>query len=120
VAGISDLKRFREGMGYTDSVGQRYWDRYLGIANQSDSALSAISPIEHVGALAAPVLLIHGADDTVVPYLQSSLMERALKSANKRVEFVTLKHEDHWLSGSQTRLQMLEASVEFLSKYNPP
>ncbi len=120
VAGISDLKRFREGMGFTDSVGQRYWDRYLGTANQGDSALSAISPIEHVSALTAPVLLIHGVDDTVVPYWQSSLMERVLKSANKSVEFVTLKHEDHWLSSSQTRLQMLEASVEFLRKYNPP
>jgi dipeptidyl aminopeptidase/acylaminoacyl peptidase len=120
VAGISDMKRFRWGIGYTDSAGQRYMDRYLGTAHQGNSVLSAISPIDHADALTAPVLLIHGVDDTVVPYSQSSLMESVLKSAHKNVEFVTLKHEDHWLSSSQTRLQMLEASVAFLRKNNPP
>jgi dipeptidyl aminopeptidase/acylaminoacyl peptidase len=69
--------------------------------------------------LTVPVLLIHGRDDTVVPYFQSDIMARVLKSAGKPVEFVTLKHEDHWLSNGQTRLQMLQASVDFLQKYNP-
>jgi hypothetical protein len=33
---------------------------------------------------------------------------------------VTLAHEDHWLSRSQTRRQMLEESVRFLRAHNPP
>ncbi len=66
------------------------------------------------------MLLIHGKDDSVVPYEQSELMFNALKKANKQVEFVTLKHEDHWLSRSDTRLQMLQATVDFLLKNNPP
>jgi len=32
---------------------------------------------------------------------------------------VTLKHEDHWLSRSETRLQMLTAMVRFLNEHNP-
>jgi dipeptidyl aminopeptidase/acylaminoacyl peptidase len=67
-----------------------------------------------------PVLLIHGKDDTVVPYEQSDIMNDALKKANKQVEFVTLKREDHWLSHSETRLQMLQASMAFLKAHNPP
>jgi dipeptidyl aminopeptidase/acylaminoacyl peptidase len=66
------------------------------------------------------VLLIHGADDTVVPYLQSSLHGARAQERKQAHGICHLKHEDHWLSGSQTRLQMLEASVEFLRKYNPP
>jgi dipeptidyl aminopeptidase/acylaminoacyl peptidase len=62
--------------------------------------------IEHVNAVTAPVLLIHGKDDTVVPYEQSDVMADALKHAGKTVELVTLKHEDHWLSRSATRQQM--------------
>jgi dipeptidyl aminopeptidase/acylaminoacyl peptidase len=48
-----------------------------------------------------------------------ALMADALKRAGKSVELVTLKHEDHWLSRSPTRQQMLEASVAFLEKHNP-
>jgi dipeptidyl aminopeptidase/acylaminoacyl peptidase len=91
----------------------------MGASSPKDPALRAISPIEHVSAVAAPVLLIHGRDDTVVPYEQSDVMADALKRAGKSVELVTLKHEDHWLSRSATRQQMLEASVAFLKKHNP-
>jgi dipeptidyl aminopeptidase/acylaminoacyl peptidase len=43
-----------------------------------------------------------------------------MRRAKKDVEFVTLQHEDHWLSRSETRLQMLQGSVAFLKAHNPP
>jgi dipeptidyl aminopeptidase/acylaminoacyl peptidase len=73
-----------------------------------------------VNAINVPVLLIHGTDDTVVPFEQSEVMYAALRSAKKDAQMVTLKEEDHWLSRSATRLQMLEASVAFLRTHNPP
>ena len=120
VAGPADLRRLRKWTGY-NQVGwaQRYWDRFMGAADQSDPALVAISPIEHIANVSVPVLLIHGRDDTVVPYEQSEVMESALKRAGKSVTLVTLKHEDHWLSRSETRLQMLQATVDFLKANNP-
>src|ERR1700722_7448122 len=98
VAGISDLRRFRKWTGVNRmGISQRYWDRFMGTADQHDPALTAISPIEHVAAVTAPVLLIHGRDDTVVPFEQSEVMLSALKHAGKSATLVTLKHEDHWL-----------------------
>lgn len=44
----------------------------------------------------------------------------AMRRAHKDVQFVVLKGEDHWLSHSQTRLQMLQSSVAFLRQQNPP
>jgi len=121
VAGISDLRRFRKWTIENHlSWSQRYWDRFMGTADQNDPALVEISPIEHVSAVTVPVLLIHGRDDTVVPFEQSDMMLSALKRAGKSVQLVTMKHEDHWLSRSETRLQMLQASVEFLKANNPP
>jgi dipeptidyl aminopeptidase/acylaminoacyl peptidase len=121
VSGPADLRRFRKWTGVNKMAStQRYWDRFMGAADQSDPALVAISPIEHVANVSAPVLLIHGRDDTVVPYEQSDVMESALKRAGKSVTLVTLKHEDHWLSRSETRLQMLQAIVDFLKANNPP
>jgi dienelactone hydrolase len=121
VAGISDLKRFRKWTVENETrLSQRYWDRFIGISDKNDPSIAAISPIEHVGSVSVPVLLVHGRDDTVVPYEQSELIFSALKRAGKSVEMVTMKHEDHWLSRSETRLQMLQASVDFLRVNNPP
>lgn len=123
VAGISDLARMLQWEtrgGIEDSYATRYWDRYWGVSGSTDPKLDEISPIKHVDAVTAPVLLIHGRDDTVVPYEQSQIMYDALRGENKDVELVTLKKEDHWLSSSDTRLQMLQATVAFLRAHDPP
>jgi dipeptidyl aminopeptidase/acylaminoacyl peptidase len=54
-----------------------------------------------------------------VPFEQSQIMADALKKVGKPVEFVVLNHEDHWLSHGDTRLQMLQAVMDFLAKNNP-
>jgi dipeptidyl aminopeptidase/acylaminoacyl peptidase len=124
VAGISDLQKMlkwekqRENGG--DHVGTRYWNRYMGVTGPDDPSLDAISPIKHIDRVTVPVMLIHGKDDTIVAYEQSEFMLKALKKANKPVEMVTLKKEDHWLSRSETRLLMLQSSVAFLKANNPP
>jgi len=123
IAGISDLRgllRYWNWPHGSDDRNQRFWDRFLGVADYDDPKLNAISPLKHVGNVTIPILLIHGKDDTVVNYDQSDDMADALKSAKKPYEFVTLKGEDHWLSNSETRLQMLQATVKFLETYNPP
>ncbi len=123
VAGLSDLARMQrsEGSGGVDATRtNRYWDRFWGVSGRLDPALDTISPIKHVEAVNVPVLLIHGRDDTVVPFEQSQLIFDSLRRNKKDVELVTLKQEDHWLSRSETRLQMLEATVTFLRAHDPP
>ena len=78
-----------------------------------------MSPRRYAAKADAPVLLIHGKDDTVVPYLHSYKMADALKDVGKPHELVTLDGEGHWLSLSKTRLEMLEAAVGLVEKHNP-
>ena len=125
VAGLSDLHRMLSWVNQRQSsaganLTQRYWDRFMGVSGPDDPTLEEISPLKHVNAVNVPVLLIHGKDDTVVPFEQSQLMYDALRSAKKDVQLVPLKEEDHWLSRSVTRLRMLETSVAFLRAHNPP
>ena len=124
VAGLSDLKRMLGWVNLKNwssrSYEQRYWDRFMGVTGPGDPVLSKISPIDHVDTINVPVLLIHGRDDTVVPFEQSEVMFKALRHAQKPVELVVLDHEDHWLSRSETRLQMLKSTVAFLRAHNPP
>jgi dipeptidyl aminopeptidase/acylaminoacyl peptidase len=114
------LKWVNSTQGRSTSRTERYWDRFMGVSGPNDPALDAISPIKHLDTIKVPLLLIHGRDDTVVPFEQSQLMYDALRKQHKDVQLVTLKDEDHWLSRSQTRLQMLRESVAFLRTHNPP
>ena len=117
-AGIADLK---EQLLYEhERVWHRYWDRQISLNYTQDSVLSGVSPIKHIDAIGAPVLLIHGDSDTIVPIEQGQNMFDAMRRAHKDVQLVVLKGEDHWLSHGQTRLQMLQSSVAFLRQHNPP
>lgn len=117
-AGIADLK---SQLFYVhERIYRAYWDRDLGLDHPHNSALKGASPIDRADAITAPVLLVHGEGDTVVPISQSQDMEAAMHRARKDVQLVVLKREDHWLSHSQTRVQMLKASVAFLREHNPP
>jgi dipeptidyl aminopeptidase/acylaminoacyl peptidase len=124
VAGISDLHGWLHWVNHQhyglDTAAQRYWERFIGASGPNDASADAISPLGHLDAITVPVLLIHGKDDTVMPFEQSQVIYEALRKANKDVELVALKGEDHWLSRSETRLQMLEASVAFLRAHDPP
>jgi dipeptidyl aminopeptidase/acylaminoacyl peptidase len=123
VAGISDLKRFLEWVnekgGRRDTTARRWWDRFMGVSGPGDPTLEALSPIRHVEQVSGPVLLVHGRDDTVVPYEQSAVMAVALERAGKTVELVALDEEDHWLSRGASRLRMLEHVLAFLAVHNP-
>lgn len=124
VAGVSDLRRFvlweAEQGGRRDNQTVRYWNRFVGADRLGDRDLDEISPARQAGRADAPILLIHGRDDTVVPIEQSRLMARALREAGKAVEFVELNGEDHWLSRAATRQRMLTETVRFLEAHNPP
>lgn len=121
VNGVSDLAGLvtysaNRGGGAT----QRYWTRFMGAEGRGDEVLDRYSPFHLAGKADAPILLIHGQDDTVVPAEQSRRMADALKRAGKPHELVIQKGADHWLSRGDTRLQTLEATMAFIEKHNPP
>ena len=121
VSGIADLHGFVAwSRDRSDVWVQRYWDRLMGAKTTGDPRLGEVSPADHVTSATPPILLIHGKDDTVVPFAQSQIMADALRRAGKSVDLVVMKHEDHWLSRGETRLQMLKATMDFVEKNNPP
>ena len=122
-AGMSDLWRVLSDRGdesgeYTAST--RYWKAFMGFKTRGEAGLKSISPAKLAKQADAPILLIHGQDDTVVRIDQSQAMEAALRQAGKPVEFVTLPKADHWLLDESSRVAMVKASVAFVMKNNPP
>ena len=124
VAGVSDLWALKTYDQDRTSAGDndvaRSWKVAIHGVARDEPSLDAISPARHAAAADAPVLLIHGKDDTVVPIDQSRKMLGALRGAGKPVDLVELPGQDHWLTDEATRVQMLKASVAFVLKNNPP
>jgi dipeptidyl aminopeptidase/acylaminoacyl peptidase len=116
VAGVSDLPQMmREERSETAgrrSASVNYWANHIGADDRA--AMEAASPRRLADAVRAPILLIHGREDTVVKFNQSRTMAGALRSANKPFKLVELRGEDHWLSRADTRLQMLREIDRFL------
>ncbi len=123
MAGVADLPAMlnydRERAGDVSSS-TRYWKAFMGVTSTWENELKDISPKGLADHADAPILLIHGQDDTVVPIEQSQAMDRALQRSGKPVEFVSLPGADHWLLHEDARVAMLKASVAFVLKNNPP
>lgn len=124
VAGVSDLRTMVQWSaaqaGRRDSPVVRYWNRFMGAERLGDRSLDDRSPAFRAAEADAPILLLHGWDDTVVPYDQSRIMAEALERAGRPHELVRLDGEDHWLSREATRQRMLNETVRFLETHNPP
>ena len=121
ISGVSDpagLMRYAAEASQGD-MAQRYWSEFMGVEGRRDPTLALISPLAHAADATAPILLIHGRDDTVVPFRQTQAMAEALRRANRPVQVIELHAEDHWLSRGATRLQMLTEVVTFLEANNP-
>ena len=123
-AGVSDLPRMldweRDRSGGRDTPVMRYWKRFMGASRINDGSLVEVSPTRMVQNANVPILLIHGRDDSVVPYAQSEMFATALRRAGKDVELVDLEGEDHWLSSASGRLAVFQALIPFLEANNPP
>lgn len=120
IAGISDLGEMlrveREETG-ARSASSDYWRSIIGDGREDREMIRAVSPAFLADQVRAPILLIHGADDTVVRIDQSRRMERALRAAGKVVRFVELAGDDHYLSDAESRIQALREMEAFLAEH---
>ncbi|MBI4621629.1 MAG: S9 family peptidase [Verrucomicrobia bacterium] len=68
--------------------------------------LKAMSPLTHAATVKAPVLLIHGAKDQIVPPTHSLRMRNALQKAGATVSHLELPSEGHanWRPNTSTRV----------------
>ncbi|TAP40678.1 S9 family peptidase [Alteromonas sp. KUL49] len=120
IAGVSDveamLKQERRDHGSNHWV-VSYWEKNISKGQFAEDHLEQISPINHIDKITAPVLLIHGEHDLVVPYDQSEEMFDALEDADKSVEYILLDEGDHYLRNYQNRMQTLQAIDAFVKQH---
>lgn len=120
IAGDADLIEslaFSRKEDGPDSPAYAYWRASMGDPKADEALLARASPARRAGEIQAPVLLIHGLEDTIVDPRQSKMMARALKAAGKTCELVELKGEGHRNWSDATWKTVLTTSTDFIAKY---
>jgi dipeptidyl aminopeptidase/acylaminoacyl peptidase len=121
INGVSDLPNmlsFEKKTAGEESDSLAYWKDHIGTPRTPE--VIAKSPARAVASVRAPVLLLHGVDDSVVPISQSRGMAKALKTLNKAHTLIELPGEDHWLSRSASRVRVLTELETFLAAHLAP
>lgn len=77
------------------------------------------SPIAHVQHAGTPTLILHGADDTIVPVSQGYEFFRALKDRGVPTELVVYPREAHGFHEWVHNLDRIERYVEWFRRYIP-
>jgi len=121
VNGLADIPNFlayaRKKWG-PESDSYRYWRDMTG--EPTDEEVARFSPARSIEAIQDPILLVHAANDTVVPFSQSETFAQLLDHHGKHNELIRLEGEDHWLSTSESRLVLLQALERFLAAHLRP
>lgn len=124
IDGLADLRaelsRLKEGSGGSAQARAAAFARLIGVDGPADPRLQEVSPVRQARNGRAPVLLLHGEDDAVVPIAQSRAMLSALKGAGRTADLVTLPLGDNDLTRETARIRALTETVAFLEKHNPP
>jgi dipeptidyl aminopeptidase/acylaminoacyl peptidase len=122
IAGVSDMldqiDSWRSDGGRRSALYAQVVEQ-LGDPDRDREALIAVSPRRQVEAITAPVLLIHGELDDIVPPLHSERMRDALQRAGKTVRYVEIERVYHpWDGWTNRETQtLLEETERFLAQH---
>jgi len=112
--GVSDLEALAEE---THKFESRYLDGLMGGPYpEFREVYKQRSPIQHVEKFQAPILLLQGDEDKIVPPNQSEMIYDAVKSRNIPCAYILFEGEQHGFRKSENIQRALEAELYFYSR----
>ena len=117
MCGMANVKTSFETMPDFWKPIKRRWVLRVGDAEHDEELNSRISPVFHVDAIRAPLLIGHGVNDPRVKISESEQIVTAMRKRNVPVTFVVYPDEGHGFQRPQNILDFLGRAEEFLAKY---
>ena len=100
----------------THKAESRYPDGLVGPWPEAEATYLERSPITQLDRLNAPMLILQGLDDKVVPPNQAYAMAEAVRAKGMPLALVTFEGEGHGFRGLAARRTALEAKLSFLEQ----
>ncbi|HET6758431.1 MAG TPA: prolyl oligopeptidase family serine peptidase [Propionibacteriaceae bacterium] len=111
--GIADLEALAKD---THKFESRYIDSLIGPYPKDRHLYLERSPINHLDQLSAPMLLLQGVDDMVVPPQQAEMLAAAARRRGLPVALIMFEGEGHGFRRAETIKAAIEAQIYFLGR----
>ena len=100
----------------THKFESRYLDSLIGPYPQEKILYLQRSPLHHAKNIQAPLLLLQGKEDPIVPLNQAEAMHQALLKNNIPASLIVFENESHGFKHASTIRKCAEAELSFYSK----
>ena len=111
--GIADLEALAAD---THKFESRYLDRLVGPYPEARDVYLARSPIHNLDGFDAPMIVLQGDEDEIVPPAQSEMIVEALKAKDVPVAYLLFEGEQHGFRSADNIVTALEAEVTFFGR----
>jgi dipeptidyl aminopeptidase/acylaminoacyl peptidase len=112
ICGMSDLITFYRNT--EPWIADAAYPKYGHPVNDRE-LLEGLSPLRRVDALRAPLLVVHGANDTNVPVSESEQMVDALRRAGRDVRYLLFSDDGHGIVKRENHVALAEAMSQWLN-----
>lgn len=109
--GVADARALAHD---THDFESRYLDGLIGPLPDAEEVYRERSPLTHVDGFSAPVLLLQGSDDRVVPPAQSEAIRDALAQRGVPHAYRLYEGEGHGFRGSDALVDAYRSEIAFL------
>jgi dipeptidyl aminopeptidase/acylaminoacyl peptidase len=113
VVPVSSFVTFLEN---TSAYRRAFREREYGSLERDRDFLDEVSPLTHVDRIAAPLFLIHGANDPRVPLSEAEQIHAALTARGVPCELLVYDDEGHGLNKLKNRLDAYPRAMEWLQR----
>jgi acetyl esterase/lipase len=121
ICGPTDLTDKRYAQAARDSDLGKILIEFIGKPyDEAPNLWKEASPIYHVSPDDAPTFIIHGDQDSIVPFEQSVRFAEALRKVGVEVQLVAIKGMDHGPTTPEQRDELMKAvgqALEFFDKH---
>jgi dipeptidyl aminopeptidase/acylaminoacyl peptidase len=112
--GVADLEALARD---THKFESRYLDNLIGPWPAAKAIYDARSPINHLAGFTAPLLILQGAEDPIVPPNQAHMIRDALKAKGTPVAYVEFAGEGHGFRRAENIIRAKEAELAFYARF---
>ncbi len=111
--GVADLEALARD---THKFESRYLDGLIGPWPAAKAVYDARSPINHLDGFTAPLIILQGAEDPVVPPNQAHMIRDALRAKGVPVAYLEFPGEGHGFRRAENIIRAKEAELYFYGK----